>query len=114
MPAKTDLTFEELNTALGVEAFSISGSDIVLSLNAITGDTFTDLTNEGAIELLYKLRSACTTAQESANESLQPGEQLNSFPNFSFSAPANGYVTVTQSHTVRIPLDTSSVQGTNL
>ncbi|WP_036488030.1 hypothetical protein [Myxosarcina sp. GI1] len=114
MAVKEDLTFEELNTALGVDAFSLSGSDIVVSVSAITGDTYTALTDEGTIEFLYKLRSACTTAQDTANEGLTAGEQLDSFPGFSYSPPADGYVTVTQSHTVQIPLDTATVKGTNV
>ncbi len=113
MAAKTDLTFEELNTALGATVFSLSGSDIVMSVSALTGDTYAALTDEGVIEALYKLRSACGTAQDTANEALAAGEQLDSFPGFSFSPPADGYVTVTQTQTVRIPLDTATVIGTN-
>ncbi len=114
MAVKTDLTFEELNAALGVDAFSLSGNDIVVSVSAITGDNYAAISDEGTIEFLYKLRSACTTAQETANEALAAGEQLDSFPGFSYSPPAEGYVTVTQSHTVQIPLDTATVKGTNV
>ncbi len=114
MAAKTDLTFEELNTALGATVFTSSGSDITLSVSALTGDTYTALTDEGIIEMLYKLRAACSTAQDTANEALVDGEKLDSFPGFSFSPPADGYVTVTQSQTVRIPLDTATVIGTNI
>lgn len=110
---KTDLTFDELNTALGGTAVTLSGSDIVISVSAITGDTYTALTDEGVLELLYKIRSACTIAQDTANETLVAGERLSSFPGFSFSPPADGFVTVTQSHTVRIPLDSATVVGTN-
>ena len=114
MAAKTDLNFDELNAALGVEAFYSSGEDVVLSVSALTGNTFTALTDEGVIKLIYKLRSACSKAQDTANEGLEPGQELLTFSGFSFSAPdVNGYVTVTQSHTVRIPLDTNNVQGRN-
>ena len=111
---KQDLTFDELNTALGGNAISINGNDIVISMSAVTGDTYTALTDEGVIEALYKIRSACSTAQDSANELLPEGEKLDSFPGFSFSPPANGLVTVTQSHTVQIPIDTATVIGTNV
>ena len=114
MAAKIDLTFEEINTALGVTVFSASGSDIMMSVGTLTGDTYTGLTDEGIIEMLYKIRSACSTAQETVNETLADGEKLDSFPGFSFSPPADGYVTVTQSQTVRIPLDTATVIGTNI
>ncbi len=112
--AKTDLTFDELNTALGGAAITQSGDDITISVKAVTGDTKDALINEGVIEFLYKLRSACGTAQDTANESEAAGDQLDSFPPFSFSPPADGYVSVTQSQTVRIPLDSATVVGTNI
>lgn len=101
---KPDLTFDELNTALGGAAITQNGDDITISVKAVTGDTKDALTNEGVIEFLYKLRSACTAAQDTANETLDAGERLDSFPPFSFSPPADGYVNVTQSQTVRLPL----------
>ncbi len=100
--AKTDLTFDELNTALGGAAITQAGDDINISVKAVTGDTKDALTNDGVIEFLYKLRSACGTAQATANESEVAGDQLDSFPAFSFSPPADGYVTVTQSQTVAL------------
>lgn len=114
MAVKTDLTFDELNTALGGSAISHSTDDILISVKAITGDTYAGLTDEGVLEALYKIRSACSAAQATANELLASGERLDSFPGFSFSPPANGFVTVTQSHTVRIPLDSATVIGTNV
>lgn len=114
--SKTDLTFAELNDALGGEAISFDSEnlDIKISIRVITGDTYNNLSNEGVLEALYKIRSACTTAQNTANETLDAGDRLNSFPSFSFSPPSDGFVTVTQSHTVRIPLDTAQVVGTNV
>ena len=112
--AKTDLTFDELNTALGGAAITQSGDDITISVKTVTGDTKDALTNEGVIEFLYKLRSACGIAQDTANVSEVAGDQLDSFPPFSFSPPADGYVVATQSQTVRIPLDTATVMGTNI
>ncbi len=114
MAVKTDLTFEELNTELGAAVFSLSGSDIVMSVSALTGDTFAALTDNGILEMLYKLRSACGNAQVTVNNGLAAGEALDSFPGFSFSPPADGYVIVTQAHTVRIPLDSTTVVGTNV
>ncbi len=114
MAVKTDLTFDELNTALGGSAISLSGSDVVISVSAITGDTYTALTDEGVIEFLYKIRSACTDAQDTANATLADGEKLDSFPGFSFSPPTDNQVEVTQSQTFRIPLNTSTVVGTNV
>lgn len=114
MAIKTDLTFDELNTALGGSAISFAGSDITISVSAITSDSYSALTDEGVIEFLYKFRKACSEAQEVANATLSPGEKLDSFPGFSFSPPNNNEVQVTQSHTFKIPLDTSTVVGTNV
>jgi len=111
---KTDLTFEELNTALGGSAITHSDDDITISVKAITGDTYDAITKEGVLEALYKIRSACSTAQNTANETLDAGDRLNSFPAVSFSPPADGFVTVTQSHTVRLPIDSATVIGTNV
>lgn len=113
--AKTDLTFDELNDALGGAAVTLNGTDLMISVKAITGDNYGAITDEGVIEFMYKLRSACTQAQEVGNAALPDGEEgLDSFPGFSFSPPANGYVTVSQSQTVRIPLDSATVIGTSV
>lgn len=114
MAVKTDLTFDELNTALGGSAITFAGNDVTISVSAITGDTYTALTDNGVIEFLYKFRTACGNAQEVANATLLPGELLDSFPGFSFSPPNNNEVQVTQSHTIKIPLDTSTVVGVNV
>lgn len=114
MAVKQDLTFDELNTALGGGAITFDTDDIKISVKAITGDTYAGMTDEGVLEMLYKLRSACSDAQETANAALADGEKLDSFPGFSFSPPVDGYVSVTQSHTVRIPLNSATVVGTNV
>ncbi len=110
---KTDLTFEELNTALGGTAISHSGNDITISVRAITGDDYTELGNEGVLEFMYKLRQYAGVAQNTANELLADGDRLDSFPGFSFSPPVDGASQVTQTQTFNIPLDTSRVNGLN-
>lgn len=49
MTAKTDLTFAELNEALGGNAMSYNGAtdDIMISVKAITDNAYNDLTDEG-------------------------------------------------------------------
>lgn len=113
MTAKIDLTFDELNNALGGAAISHSGDDILISVKAVTGDDKGALTNDGVIECMYKLTEACADAQNLANETLENGDKLNSFTGGSFSPPADGFVVVTRSQTVRIPLNTATVVGTN-
>lgn len=110
---KTDLTFAELNTALGGSAITHSGSDVTISVAAITGDSYTDIDSEGVLEFLFKLRQYAGVAQETVNESLAEGDRLDSFPGFSFSPPVDGASQVTQTQTFNIPLDTSRVNGLN-
>jgi len=82
MATKEDLTFTELNTALGGTAltFDTPNSDITISLKAITGDSYTALTNTGVLKAIKKLREGGFTAQETANEAIpDEEEQLTSF-----------------------------------
>lgn len=112
MAAKTDLTFDELNTALGGSAISFAAGVISIDVSAITGDTYTALTDAGVLEFLFKLRKACGVAQTTVNATQIAGERLAAFPGFSYSSPdANGIVTVSQAHTVLLPLTDSSVLG---
>lgn len=117
-----DLTFSELNTeavaltSIGVPIFTLSGTDILLNVSALTGDTFTALTDSGFVEMMYKIRKLATLAQETVNEAIAttPEEELISFPTFSFSIPSSeGLVAVTQVQTVTLTLDDNVIVGTN-
>jgi hypothetical protein len=115
MVAKTDLTFDELNTALGGSAISFAGGVITISVNAVTGDTYAALSDTGVLELLFKIRKACGVAQDAANETQVDGEKLAAFPRFSYSPPTpDGFVSVIQSHSVLLPLADATVVGPNL
>ena len=94
---KTDFTFEEINTAAETPIFSLSGTDIVLSLSALTGDTYAALTSDGVVEILFKLRELYGKAQDTANQSLDAAEQMTAFPAYTVGAPdADGNISVTQ------------------
>jgi hypothetical protein len=100
MAAITDLTFQQLNTALGVNAFALDApnNDIKLSLNTLTGDNFAALTEEGVTEVIYKLVKGCQQAQITVNSAngVDEDEQLRSFP-----APTTGTFNST---TLQIPV----------
>ena len=112
--AKIDLEFQELSDALPAGSLIEEADDIKISVKSVTGDSYSGLSSLGVIEFLYKIRTACGVAQETANATLPDGEKLDSFPPFSFSPPANGFSQVTQTQTVLIPLDPSTIQGTNI
>jgi hypothetical protein len=110
-----DLTWQQLDTALGGGVITLAGNDIVISASGITGDTYAAATDSGVAEFMFKLRSACTDAQATLNESLPEGEEaLNAFPGFSYGPLINGEVTVTQQQSVKMRLDTSTVFGTSI
>ncbi len=113
--SKTDLTFEELNAALGSGAivYDQATNDVLISVKAITGKQYSDLSNDGVISFVFKVRSACSIAQNEANKNLEDGEKLTSFPSFNFNTPINGYSEVTQTQSMRIPLATQEVIGKN-
>lgn len=124
MATLDDLTFNDLATALGPDVNAILvedlntglGEEIFISATAILAEPLVGgLGNKGVVEFMYKLRAACTKAQETANAALDPenDELLTSFPAFSYDPPVNGQVTVTQTQTVKIPLDNATVIGTN-
>ncbi len=117
MADKIDLTFSELLAELpaGSITYDDPNDDIKISTKAITGDTYAALTDEGVIELLYKIRVACGKAQTTVNADLDPGDApLTTFLPFVYNAPnAAGNVIVNQVQTVRIPLSDSTVKGTN-
>ena len=79
----TDLTFEQLNTALGVPAIAVdagASENILINVNAIIGITGTPaLTDEGVIEFLAKLFYAAREAQATVNTTANQGERLDAF-----------------------------------
>ena len=112
---KDDLTFSELAAALPAGAVTFAGGDITLSMSAITGDTYTALTDPGVVEGIYKLLRGAATAQVTANDALDPAAgdiELGAFLTSAFSIPdENGNVFVTQRALVSIPLNDATVKG---
>jgi hypothetical protein len=51
----TDLTFGNLNTALGSTAFSVTGSNVTIDLALLMGETTISLTDEKVAEFLTNL-----------------------------------------------------------
>jgi coenzyme F420-reducing hydrogenase alpha subunit len=117
-----DLTFADLNVeaialpSIAAPIFTLSGTDILMNVTALTGDTFTALSETGFIEMMYKIRKLASLAQTTVNEATAttPEEELTAFPNFTFSLPsAEGLVEVTQVQSVVLSLDDSAIIGTN-
>ena len=116
MAAKTDLTFAELLAELPADSIAYGSGDIVISLAAVTGDTFTSINNDGVCEALYKLRKAAGDAQVTANDAIEDvDEQLTSFPTQTTGAFDAETLTVpiTQVQQVLLNVDPNAVTGTN-
>lgn len=117
----TDLTFEEVNNVaiadprIGQAIFSITGDVISLDLKALTGDSFTALTDGGFVEMMYKLNKIASETQIVVNETAAlPEEELSSFPASTFGLPAeDGTVSVSYISNYNIPLSIDNVIGTN-
>lgn len=116
MAVLKNLTFQELDTALGGDVLEYAAGDITVSLSALTGDTYTALTNEGVVEVMSKLLTACYTAQETANEALAPEDSgLTSFftPTNAGYNPDQGGIVFSQQMRYVAPVNFDQTVGTN-
>lgn len=112
----TDLTFQQVNNTFTQNIFTISGSTISLNSALLTGDTYTALTDQGVVELCFKLLRACYQAQKEVNGN-NTIDRLDSF-----SSPFYGTVqelnppTIQASITVtgKIPLDINNLTGSQI
>ena len=75
----TDLTFEQIATALPANAVAVENGSVVINISALTGDPVAALTDGGVLEAMYKLIQGCTAAQTTVNETAADGEALAAF-----------------------------------
>jgi hypothetical protein len=110
--AVTDLTWSQVETALGNAGAIAPDADGLLVINPalITGQAMT-MNDFGVIEFLYKFLLACNVAQTAINSNQEVGQRLAAFPAFSAGAPINNYVQISQQVICRIPLNTNTVIG---
>lgn len=81
MTAKTNLTFTEVNTAAPTPIFTYDAgeSDVLLSLKALTGDTYAGLSDSKVLKSVKRYLDVCKDAQDAANVGLDEGELLDTF-----------------------------------
>lgn len=112
----TDLTFQQVNDSFTQPIFTISGSTISLNAALLTGDTYTGLSENGVVELCFKLLKACYQAQKDLNGN-NTTDRLDSF-----STPFYGTVQETNPPTIagsitvtgKIPLNVDNVIGSQI
>ncbi len=107
----TDLTFANLNTALGETAISATGAVLSIDLSVLMGESAISLTDEKVAEFLTALLDVASDAQDTFNENSANTTKLASYPQPvsgvpSFDTDANSfYVTSTYSFNSRAPLN---------
>lgn len=106
-----DLTFGDLNTALGSTAFSVSGSNVTIDLSLLMGESAIALNDQKIAEFLTNLLDVAVEAEATYNANPANITKLNSYP-----APVSGvpnfdatnnnfYVTSNYSFSSRAPLN---------
>lgn len=108
MAQLTDLTPAQVVAQLPANSFFV-GEDplgnigVVVSLTQLLGEPVVNLNDPCVVKLMTRLREACATAQEVANQNQVEGERLNAFPSAVSSGNViDGYVTQTGSINSRI------------
>lgn len=116
MAAITDLTWQQLQDAIGITgAITVVSGKVVIDVGLIAGATIDGLSDTGVIKFLDKLLEAGYDAQVSANTSQTTGERLAAFSNATIGAPSSaGLVPVTRTVGFRYLLDSATtIQGPN-
>lgn len=112
----TDLTFQQVNDTFTQPIFTFSGSTISLNVALLTGDTYTGLSDNGVVELCFKLLRACYQSQKDLNGN-NTTNRLDSF-----TSPFYGTVQETDPPTIQgsitvtaqIPLNVDNVIGSQI
>ncbi len=106
-----DLSFADLNTSLGSDAFSTSGSVLSIDLSLLMGESAINLSDQKVAEFLTNLLDSAVEAEATYNANPANTTKLNSYPapvsgvpNFD-SANNNFYVTSNYSFSSRAPLN---------
>jgi hypothetical protein len=107
----TDLTFGNLNTALGGSAISASGSSLTIDCSVLMGESAIALTDAKVAEFLTRFLEAAANAQDTFNENPANTTKLSSYPQpvsgIPFFDPAsnNYFVSSTYSFQSQAPLN---------
>ena len=106
-----DLSFADLNTALGGAVFSTSGGNVTINCTLLMGEAAISLSDNKLAEFVTNLLDAANKAETTYNALPANVQKLSSYPSPisgipSFDAPSNGFfVTSTYSFSSRAPLN---------
>ena len=106
-----DLSFGDLNTALGSAAFSVSGSNLTIDLALLMGEPSVALSDQKVAEFITNLLDVASDAQDSYNAVPANTTKLASYPQpvsgVPFVDPVSGdfFVSSTYSFSSQAPLN---------
>lgn len=106
-----DLSFSDLNTALGGTVFSASGANITIDCSLLMGESAIALSDQKVAELLTRTLDACSKAQDTFNSVTSNLIKLSSYPDPFSGVPVfdsnsgNYFVSSTYSFSSRTPLN---------
>lgn len=109
-----DLTFGKLNTALGQDAFSVSGANLTIDMQKLMGESSISLTDEKIAEFFTNLLDLADEAQITHNANPANLVKLNSYFSPTSGIPAldtptnTFYVSSTYTFSSRAPLNKSA------
>lgn len=113
MPQITDLTWQQLETAIGVNNAIIVDPThgVCIRVGAFLAVNPTTKTATGVVEALFELREAAKKAQDTVNTNQLIGERLAAFPPSTSGNAVNGYVIQQGTIVVKTPLATTGTLG---
>lgn len=106
-----DLSFADLNTALGETVFSVSGANVTIDCSLLMGESAIALSDQKLAEFTTNLLDAASKAEVAYNAVPANTEKLSSYPTPISGIPSldtatnNFFVTSTYSFSSRAPLN---------
>lgn len=106
-----DLSFADLNTALGGAVFSASGANVTINCNLLMGESAIALSDQKIAEFLTNLLDSANKAETAYNANPANVVKLASYPGPISGIPStdpvtgNFYVSSTYSFSSRAPLN---------
>lgn len=113
MPPITDLTWQQLETAITVSNAIILDPThgLCIRVGALLGNNPTAKTAAGVVEFLFKLRESANKAQDTVNANQSVEERLAAFPPTTSGTPVNGITLQAGLIYVQTPLVTTGILG---
>jgi hypothetical protein len=109
----TNLTFEQLNDESATPVFAYASGNVTVSLTALTGETYTGLTDPKVVKAVWKLMELGEKAQTTVNLTAADGDELAAFSAQGMGTfdPATYQLPLSRSLRAQIEADPTNLQG---